>query len=41
MGRIWQRNYYEYVIRNEQDLTEICEYIENNPARWAEDEYNI
>jgi putative transposase len=34
---IWQRNYYEHVIRNETDLEEIREYIENNPAKWLED----
>ena len=37
--QIWQRGYYEHVIRNEKDYLEICEYIENNPARWAEDRY--
>jgi putative transposase len=37
---IWQRGYYEHVIRNEQDYLDIWQYIENNPAKWAEDEYN-
>jgi REP element-mobilizing transposase RayT len=37
---VWQRNYYEHVIRNDKDLDEIREYIVNNPARWAEDENN-
>ena len=36
----WQRNYYERVIRNEEELGLIREYIVNNPARWAEDENN-
>ncbi len=35
---VWQRNYYEHVIRNEIDLKEIREYIENNPLKWLEDE---
>jgi putative transposase len=35
---VWQRNYYEHVIRNEADLEEICEYIANNPLKWLEDE---
>lgn len=39
-GKFWQRNYYEHVIRNEDDLNRIREYIVNNPARWAEDENN-
>ena len=36
---VWQRSYHEHVIRNEKDYREIREYIENNPARWAEDMY--
>ena len=35
---VWQRNYYEHVVRNEIDLQEIREYIENNPVKWLEDE---
>ena len=35
---IWHRNYYEHVIRNETDLEEIREYIQNNPLKWLEDE---
>jgi len=38
-SRLWQRNYYEHVIRDENELQEIREYIINNPAQWAEDEY--
>ena len=34
---IWQRNYYEHVIRNEVDYGQIAEYITNNPRRWEED----
>jgi len=37
-GPIWQRNYYEHVIRDDDDLNRIREYVENNPARWLEDE---
>jgi REP element-mobilizing transposase RayT len=36
--RVWQRNYYEHVIRNEIDLEETREYIQNNPFKWLEDE---
>jgi len=35
----WQRNYHDHVIRNQEDYKRIAEYIENNPARWAEDRY--
>ena len=36
---IWQRSYYEHVIRNDEDLQRIREYIVNNPARWSDDRY--
>ena len=39
-GRLWQRNYYEQVIRDDDDLNTIQEYIVNNPARWDEDTEN-
>ncbi len=34
---IWQRNYYEHIIRNVDSLNRIREYILNNPARWERD----
>ena len=37
---LWQRNYYEHVIRNEDDLNEIREYIVNNPLKWHLDSEN-
>ncbi len=37
---IWQRNYYEHIVRNEEELQRICEYITSNPARWFDDENN-
>ncbi len=36
---IFQRSYHDHIIRNEKDYTEIYQYIESNPARWAEDCY--
>ena len=39
--RIWQRNYYEHVIRNEKEYYKIVEYIRNNPLKWEEDKYFI
>ena len=36
---IWQEKFYDHVIRNHEDYLQICTYIQNNPARWAEDEY--
>lgn len=39
-GRVWQRNYYEHIIRNEASLHAIREYIANNPLQWALDREN-
>ena len=40
VDRLWQRNYYEHVIRNDESLNRIREYIINNPARWSFDPEN-
>ncbi len=37
---IWQRNYYEHIIRNDKALNRIREYIHYNPRRWHLDRYN-
>jgi REP element-mobilizing transposase RayT len=34
---LWQRNYYEHVIRNDEDLNDIREYVINNPLKWELD----
>jgi putative transposase len=39
-GRLWQRNYFEHIVRDAADLDRIRQYIEDNPARWAEDPDN-
>lgn len=39
-GRLWQRNYYERVIRDEAELHNARQYIFDNPLRWAEDTEN-
>lgn len=31
---VWQRNYYEHIIRNDKDMERIVRYIETNPLRW-------
>lgn len=33
--RLWQRNYYEHIIRNERSREKIANYILNNPANWG------
>ncbi|MEW6364593.1 MAG: hypothetical protein AB1714_08130 [Acidobacteriota bacterium] len=39
-GRLWQRNYYEHIIRDDRSLDRIRRYIHDNPARWAFDRDN-
>jgi REP element-mobilizing transposase RayT len=34
---VWQRDFYEHILRNETELDHITSYIESNPARWADD----
>lgn len=38
---VWQRGYYDHIIRNEKDLNDICQYIDENPKKWllGKDEY--
>ena len=37
---VWQRNFYEHIVRNERALHAIRQYIADNPARWHLDRYN-
>ncbi len=39
-GKLWQRNYYEHIIRNQQSYETIANYIINNPAQWQEDKFH-
>ena len=38
--RIWQRNYWEHIIRNQTEYNHISQYIQNNPKTWQEDKLN-
>ena len=40
-GKLWQRNYYEHIIRNEKSFNRISEYILNNPSKWTDDKFHI
>ena len=40
MGKFWQRNYYEHIIRNENAYHTISNYIINNPEKWNDDKFN-
>jgi REP element-mobilizing transposase RayT len=37
--KLWQRNFYEHIIRNEKEYFKIVEYIENNVEKWEEDKF--
>lgn len=39
-GILWQRNYYEHIIRDDKSLNTIRQYIRDNPINWFEDEEN-
>ncbi len=39
MGKLWQRNYHEHIIRDEQSYYRISEYIINNPENWTDDKF--
>lgn len=39
-GKLWQRNYYEHIIRNEQSYDNISRYIVDNPLNWGNDKFN-
>jgi REP element-mobilizing transposase RayT len=38
--KLWQRNYWEHIIRNENSYQNISNYIINNPSKWNEDVLN-
>jgi REP element-mobilizing transposase RayT len=38
-GPVWQRNYYERIIRSDAELDAVRQYIRDNPRKWEEDEY--
>jgi REP element-mobilizing transposase RayT len=38
---VWQRNYYEHIIRNANDYNRIAQYIIYNPENWKNDKYYI
>ena len=39
-GKLWQRDYWDDVIRDDQSLVRIAEYILRNPEKWEEDQLN-
>lgn len=38
---VWQRNYYEHIVRSEKEYLQIQAYIENNPSNWLADSENV
>jgi putative transposase len=41
IGKLWQRNYYEHVIRDEASYLKITDYTITNPLKWKEDQYYV
>jgi len=39
-GKLWQRGYYDHIVRDKKDLDRIRRYIVGNPANWAKDDEN-
>jgi len=39
--QVWQRNYHEHIIRDQEGYLKISEYIEYNPQKWREDTYHV
>jgi len=40
-GKLWQRNYYEHIIRDQESYNEISYYIKTNPSQWNQDQLYI
>ena len=38
---IWQRGYYDHIIRDQRDYDDIYHYVENNPIQWESDEFYV
>lgn len=38
-GLLWQRNFYDHIIRDEDDFLKIYNYIDENPVKWQDDCY--
>ena len=38
---VWQRNYYEHIIRNEKSFYQISQYIQTNLLKWQDDKYYV
>jgi REP element-mobilizing transposase RayT len=39
-GKLWQRGYYDHIVRRDEELNDIRQYIIDNPRKWSEDEHN-
>ncbi|MBQ8605329.1 MAG: transposase [Clostridia bacterium] len=37
--KLWQKTYYDHIIRDQNDYLQIWQYIDTNPAKWQEDKY--
>ncbi len=37
--QLWQRSFYDHIVRSDSDYLRIWQYIEDNPLKWSNDEY--
>jgi hypothetical protein len=40
-NEIWQKRYHDRIIRDEEEYSRICKYIDENPLEWDSDEYFV
>lgn len=38
---VWQKGFYDHIVRTDADYQAIWNYIEGNPSKWKEDKYHI
>ena len=39
-GSVWQRGYYDRILKGREEYADCAEYIQNNPSNWADDKFN-
>jgi len=39
--QMWQDRYHDHIIRDKEEYQRTCQYIDNNPSKWAEDDYYV
>ena len=37
--KLWQKSFYDHIVRDENDYNRVCEYIDSNPLKWELDKF--